>query len=175
MKRSSWLAAPLILSLLCGCGYSTRSVNLSGFKTISVEPFKNKVIFTTERTRNNYFPLLEVKARNAIVDRFLFDGNLKVVDSDVADVVLKGDLVGYERDALRYTDNNDVLEYRIHIVVSLVLWSPSQNKVIWAEPSFVGETTYFPIGAQAKPEAVALEDALVDLGRRVVERTVENW
>ncbi len=43
------------------------------------------------------------------------------------------------------------------------------------EPSFSGEATYFTVGAQAKSESAALEDALTDLARRVVERVIENW
>ncbi len=165
----------LICSSLTGCGYSTRSLLPGHIKTIYVAPFKNNVVYTTESSRNLYFPLLEVNVRNATVDRFLFDGHLKVEDGETADIILKGSLLNYQRDALRYTDSNDVLEYRLQIFVSLELLDSKTGEVIWQEPNFVGETTYFPTGALAKTEAQALQDALTDLARRIVERTVEDW
>lgn len=161
--------------ILSGCGYSTSSLLPSNLKTIHIVPFKNKITYTTDGTRNLYIPLLEVKAHNAVVDRFLFNGRLRVKDKETADLVLKGDLTNYEREALRYTDNNDVQEYRIRITVSLELWDNNLKKTLWSEPSFAGEATYFLTGAEAKSEDAALQDALVDLARRIVERILEDW
>ena len=36
------------------------------------------------------------RVRNDVIDRFLFDGNLQVVEEDKADVILIGELIGYE-------------------------------------------------------------------------------
>ena len=165
----------LALSFLNGCGYSTRTVDLKGAKNIFIEPFKNKINYGTEQTRNVYLPLLEVKITNAIADRFLFDGNLKIAKKETADLILQGELIGYQRDALRYTENNDVQEYRITITISMVLWDNVKQKPVWSEPNFSGDTTYFTTGSLAKSESAALQDALTDLARRVVERTIEDW
>ena len=165
----------LTLLAVAGCGYTTGSLLPSQYRTIYIEPFKNRVGYTTESGRELYVPLLEVKAREAIINRYLFDGHLRVADQDKADLVLKGELTGFERQELRLTDNNDVQEYRIHVIVALSLWDPAEQKNVWTEPSFVGETTYFVTGPQAKPESSAINDALTDLARRVVERTIENW
>lgn len=84
-------------------------------------------------------------------------------------------MVEFRRDPLRYTDNNDVEEYRINIVVNLSLWDNRENKLIWQENNFTGDTTYFTTGQLAKPEDTAVSDAINDLARRIVERTVEQW
>jgi len=168
-----------LLAFVSGCGYSTHSAINTSIKTIYVEPFKNKINYTSEygeaRDVISYFPLLESKITQSVIDRFLFDGNLKVVKQDMADVVLKGALIDYTRDALRYDDNNNVEEYRVNLTVSLELWNDKENKLIWAEPRFVGQATYFTTGSQSKSEASAINDALDDLAQRVVERTVEQW
>lgn len=175
MKKAEFVLACFILgALAAGCGYSTSAVS-GRLKTISVEPFRNKIAYSSETTRNIYVPLMEVKITNAVVDRFLFDGHLRVAKGDKADIVLQGELINYQRDALRYTDNEDVQEYRITISVSLRLLDPVKQEIIWEEPNFSGDTTYFVVGAQAKTESAAIEDALKDLARRVVERTIENW
>jgi hypothetical protein len=168
------LSAMLIFSFM-GCGYTTRSSIPSDIKTIHVEQFKNSVDYSSEGKRNLYVPLLEVKTRQAIIDRFLFDGNLRIKDSDNADWLLKGELINYERSPLRFTDNDDVEEYRIHVVMAFELWDQTKQELLWREPNFVGEETYFAIGALAKSEDTALQDAMVDLARRIVERTIENW
>jgi hypothetical protein len=160
---------------LAGCGYSTRSALPSSFRTISVEPFKNKIDFTNENRRNVYFPLMEVNARNAIIRRIQFDGNLRVVDPEKADLNLKGDLTSYDRQPIRYDENENVLEYRVNVVVDLVLWDNKNNVLVWEEKGFVGESTYIPTGSGATSEGSAVTKALEDLGRRVVERTVEDW
>lgn len=178
MKGAFKIFSVLCLSLVlaAGCGYSTRSIALGKIKKIYVAPFKNKIAYGEEKQRNLYLPLLEVKVTHAIVDRFLFDGNLKIATEDTADVILKGDLIRYERQPLRYDDNNEVQEYRINIIISMSLWDMTkEDNPLWEEPSFVGETTYFTKGSLAITEEAAVEKAVVDLARRVVERTIENW
>jgi len=171
----------LILSLIflagfgSSCGYSTRSALPGSLRTIYVEPFKNKIDFTNENRRNVYFPLIEVNARNAIVNRIQFDGNVRLTEPAKAAMILKGSLVAYERQPIRYDENENVKEYRVQVVVDLRLWDTKENLAIWEEPGFVGETTYFPTGSLATTEAAALDKAMEDLGRRVVERIVENW
>lgn len=169
----------LLIAPITGCGYTTHSaVNLS-FRTVYVEPFQNKIDYSSEyseqRNIQTYFPLMETKITAAVVDRFLFDGNCKVVKEENADVVLKGELLDYIRDVLRYDDNNNPLEYRISLAVKLTLWDKKENKKLWEEPRFVGDTTYFATGSTAKSESTAVSDAVTDLARRIVERTVEQW
>ena len=189
----------LSMVIFSGCGYTTKSTLPSSIKTIHIETFKNNIDFAAEGRRNLYLPLLEIKVRNAVINRFLFDGNLKIAEADKADLVLKGQLLSYDRSALRYTDDGDVQEYRVHITVSLEMHnanaqtdevsSSPQSEVPpegslsaamgestgWTETGFVGEATYFVTGASARSEEAAVEDALTDLARRIVERTVEDW
>ena len=122
-----------------------------------------------------YVPALETNVRTAIIDRFLFDGNLHIADPDKADLVLSGDLIGLAQDDLRQDVNQNVQEYRIRIIVSLTMTDRATGKVLWKEPSFTGETTYFLTGTQASTQSAAIDAALTDLATRVVERTVENW
>lgn len=158
-----------------GCGYTTGS-NLPGhLNTIYVTNFENKINFSDESRKVLYFPLLEEDVRNAVIRRFQFDGNLKISSKDNADLILKGTLLDYQRGILRKTDNDNAEEYRIHIIVSLEMYDVVKQQVLWAEPNFAGEATYFVTGPKARSEEAGLKDALDDLARRVVERTVEDW
>ena len=161
--------------LLAGCGYTTGSLLPSQYRTIGIEPFKNAISFVNEGSRATYIPLLETKVRQAIVDRFQFDGHLRISDPQRADLILSGELISFDRDELRLTDDRDVQEYRIRITVKLTMTDGTNGEVLWTEPSFAGEATYFLTGSQAKSESAALEDALKDVSRRIVERSIENW
>ncbi|MFC1510232.1 LPS assembly lipoprotein LptE [Candidatus Omnitrophota bacterium] len=176
MKHRILLSVLLSFVLFVGgCGYTTSSNLSSRFRTVYVEDFKNKITYSSASGKDIYIPLLEVKSRNAVIDRFLFDGNLRIAEAQAADLVLKGELKSYQRDGLRVTDNDDVLEYRVRIIVRFTLWDTRMQEVVWEESSFAGEATYFVTGAEATSEDAAIEEAIVDLARRVVERTIENW
>jgi hypothetical protein len=170
----------ILIFILSGCGYTTRSMVSSKFKTIYITPFANKIDITKETDTADkykvYKPLLESEITRAVINRFLWDGNLKPAQKEVADLVLKGELIEFRRDALRYTqDGNNVEEYRLNLVVNISLWDNREEKLIWEQNGFTGDTTYFTIGPSLKSEDVAIKDALDDLGRRIVERTVEEW
>ncbi len=175
MKKIPLLMVSCLFLAVSGCGYSVRSSSLGSIRTIFIEPFKNKISYDREGKQTLYLPLLEVKLTNAITDRYLFDGNLRIAKKNKADLILQGELISFQRDALRYTDNNDVQEYRITITVSLTLWNNVKQEAMWTDPGFSGDTTYFTTGTLAKSEGTAIEDALTDIARRIVERTVENW
>jgi hypothetical protein len=167
--------------VLIGCGYTTRAFVDPHIKTIYIQPFINKIDITDElsedREYKTYFPLLEVKITKAIVDRFIFDGNLRIGKPETADVILKGELIDYRKDPLRYqdTDNATVTEYRLTLVVNISLVNRKEDTLIWEETNFSGGTTYFTSGPSAKSEEAALSDAVIDLARRIVERTIEEW
>lgn len=158
---------------LPSCGYSARSSLPSNIKTICVPPFVNKIDFQAGKP-NVYVPLLEVKAHDALVSQFQFDGSLRIAGQNDADLILKGELTGYERGALRYDTNNNVQQYRVTVIVHLTMTDQS-GKVLWEEPSFGGTADYFLTGPTATSEDSALQTAITDLAKRVVERTVEDW
>ena len=165
----------LLIVSIAGCGYTTGSLLPSKYRKIAIQPFVNKVNNIDENNRGIYVPQLESNVRTAIIDRFTFDGNLRIADADKADLILSGDLISFEQDDLRQDVNQNVQEYRARVVVSLILTDAATGKILWKEPSFSGETTYFLSGPQAQTQSAAIDAALTDLATRIVERTVENW
>ena len=171
----------LLAAVLSGCGYTTRSMLSGKYRTIYITPFLNKVDVTQESYSANkyriYRPMLETDITRRVVNKYLFDGNLKPQREEQADLVLKGELVEYRKDPLSYTaDNNDVTEYRINIYVNLSLWDTKENKLLWQENNFNGNYSYFTSFATGNViEDTAVNNAVEDLARRIVERTVEQW
>ncbi len=169
-----------LLIFVSGCGYTTHAyLQQTGYRTIYVKPFINKVDTTSEfsegRRFQTYFPLLENTITNAVVDRYITDGNLKTAKEEDADLVLKGELVNYRRESVRDTSNDTPAEFRITLFVNIVLLDNKKGKVIWEKNGFAGDSSYFTTGQFTKTESQALQDATKDLARRIVETTVEAW
>ncbi len=175
----------LLATVLTGCGYTTRSMLYGKYSTVYVAPFLNKVDIAEEAFSANkyriYRPMLETDITKEVINRYLFDGNLKPAKATDADLVLKGELIEYRKDPLSYTaDTENVTEYRINIYVNLSLWDTRENKLLWQENKFNGNYAYFTAdhlnSASVKvSEATAVSNAVEDLARRIVERTVEQW
>jgi len=175
MRKSLPLSLTVLLALSSlHCGYSTHSRFIDQYRTVFVGPVENTIDFTREQRRNFYFPLLEVKIHDAVVDRFLYDGNLRSAEADRADLIMEVKLSDYTRGALRYTDDDDVEESRIQIVSHVRLKEALTGNVLWNR-TIVGEATYFTRGALATSERSAVDEAVADLARRIVEQTVQYW
>ena len=179
MKKYSLAALGSIFCavlLAAGCGYTTRSMISNKYHTIHVPPFTSTIDITRETDVGNkyqlYRPGLETEITKTLTNKFLFDGNVRPSDKNSSDLELKGELVEFRRDPLRYTSSDDVEEYRLNLVVNISLWDKKENKQLWEEKGFTGDTTYFPA---SKSEDAAIKDAFDDLARRIVARVVEEW
>ena len=177
-------ARRFVLSAVCcllsaGCGYTTRPGVATTLKTIYIKPFTNKIDLTRLSTGREQLPIyrpgMETNITREVVSRYQFTGLLRPASPDHADCRLEGELVEFRRDALRYTASQEIEEWRLNVVVNLRFFDQQANTLLWEEPHFTGDTTYFALGVNAESESTALDRAITDLSRRIVERTVENW
>jgi len=186
LRKRIWLSVIgyCLLVTLGGCGYTTRSMISSKYRSIYIVPFLNKIDITRESDVGTkyklYRPMLETDITKAVVNKYLFDGNLRPTNSNSADLILKGQLVEFRKDPLRYSNNDNVDEYRVNVLVNLILWDNKANKLVWEENNFTGDYTYFPVSSTMpsvtkKSDDTAATEAISDLARRIVERTVEQW
>ncbi|MBU1061569.1 MAG: hypothetical protein KJ957_03525 [Candidatus Omnitrophica bacterium] len=177
-RNNILLSAILIVFILPGCGYTTKAVLPDDIKSIHVETFRNNIEITKEVSAKDkyeiYRPNLETDLRDRIVERFFLDGHLKIQSNDFANAVLEGEIIQYRKDPLRY-QNKDVEEYRISLVCDVKLRSSVDSEILFEEENVIGDTTYFTTGSLQKTETEALNDAMQDLARRIVNRIVENW
>jgi hypothetical protein len=177
--RWRWVLTASCWLLVAGCGYTTRPGLASNLKTVYIKPFTNRIDVTRLTTGHERFPIyrhrMEVDITNAVINRFQFTGLLRPAGADRADCRLEGELVDFRRDALRYNASQQVEEWRLNVVVNVRLIDQSTQTVLWEEPNFTGDATYFALGTNAESETAALDRAITDLARRIVERTVENW
>ena len=174
--------------LLCGVwlvnqgffsGYTTQTALPEHVETVHVEKVTNTIDISQEVTNNKpfqtYRPGLEVELRNALIERFIFDGHLRIASKNKADAVLKASLLNFDRDPVSYNADDSVQEFRIHVTAELRFMDQLNDEVLWEAHSLSGEATYFLSGPLAVSEDRAVALALDDLVRRAVEGILEVW
>jgi len=169
--------ASLLIILMSGC-YSTRGFIDSKYKTIYVEPVKNKIKFTQETqeySKYRSFPaLFENDFTAALIDRFNLDGALKVDNRYFSQLRLETEINDFVRDVLRYTDSDSVEEYRLKLFFKYRLYDNETNELI-KENSLIADANYSLSGSTATSEEGALKELFVDAARRLVEDVTEAW
>ena len=167
-----------MLSAVSGCGYTTKSLLPENIRRVHVAPVKNSIDLSEEISDKTpfrvYRPGLEVELTNAIINRVIFDGTLKVAPPEKADAVLDVALVDYRRDPLRYSEGEDVREYRLSVTIDVNFTNTVDGKKLWTQ-RITGDNTFFLSGPRAISEDQAAAKAVEDTARRVIEAVVETW
>lgn len=180
-----FLAMSVVLS---GCGYTRKTVLPRDIKTIYIETVKNKLDMEQVYA---YQQGLEMDITNAVIRGIQMDGTLRIAEEKKADAILKTDLLQYEQEGLRFSQLEEVKEYRIFIVVKIQLVDAKTGDLLWEEPNFTGDTEYYVTGptlrgTQSVPdkstatvtsigEQKASQAAVADLAKNIVDRIVEDW
>ncbi len=168
----------LLFLLLGGCGYTTYLVSSSlGEGKIYVKPVANEVRITSEdRAYSDYtvYPvLLDKDLTNAIIDELQIRTPLKVVSSPDGAYTLECKIVNYKKEALRYTDTDEVNEQRLRLYVKVIVYDAEKNLI--KEREVVGEASYFFSGRLASSESEALNELIEDTAKRVVDTLSQDW
>ena len=166
------LFAALLLTFQGGCGYTRKAVLPGNIHSVHVETFKNKVPMSQLYA---YEPGLEIKITNAVIRRLHLDGNLKVVSREKADAILEGELTSFDQEGVRFTGLERIEEYRLFVVTELRLRNAKTGDIIWEEPNFSGDSSYFVVGPRSVSRSIAADKAIDRLARNIVDRIVEDW
>jgi len=173
-----------LLFLVSGCGYTTSGGMYAGEKIV-IKPVVNSINITSENrkysTYESYPILIENRLTNQLVRKFNIDGSLKVVNYSPQALELSCNITDYKKEALRYSDDDDIREQRLRLYVQMKLINPAGE--ILEERSVVGEVTYFLTGitlndgtsVQPKSETAAQADLVDDTARRISEAVLEKW
>ena len=170
------LILSILLIFLSGCGYTTRGFVYKESE-IYIKPVVNKISITHEgRAQASYttYPVfLEKRLTNSLISKFNAETYLKVVSLNDGALSLICAVTDYKKEALRYTEAEDVEEQRLRLYVHTVLYD-SQDNIIKDE-TVVGETSYFLSGSLAKTEEAAQVDLIDDTARRIMQAVIEKW
>jgi len=158
------ILAVVLNIFVVGCGYRLGSLLPPDLKTIAVPMFINKTIE----------PELETFVTNGIIDELIADGTLEVTEEENADTILLGEIIDYNKEPIRFTEDEVTREYRLIIAVRLVFKDQRHDEIMWKATRVEGESTFFIESSLHEAELEALPDAILDLSHDVVEKVVEG-
>lgn len=166
----------ILFIFIYSCGYTTRAFIYKESK-IFISPVVNNVNITSEDRRystyTSYPILLEKRLTNALINKFNIYGNLKVSNTKEDALLLECSINNYDKEALRYSDSDNITEQRLRLTVHIKLFDSSGN--LLKERDILGETTFFLEGPNTKSESQAQEALIDDTARRIFESVVEGW
>jgi outer membrane lipopolysaccharide assembly protein LptE/RlpB len=125
-NHASIIILAILLMAMSACGYRLSgkgSLVPEGARTIAVPAFINS---TNE-------PYVDLEVTKAVVDEFIADGRLRIVDVEAADLALRGIVVNYEVTALSFTADSFAQQYKVRIVVNASLEDLRAKKTLWRE------------------------------------------
>ena len=156
----------IILSLLSinGCYYSFKGSLPSHLKTIAIPLFDD---------RNAQFPGVRENLTNKVIDEFISDNSLKVVDESKADLLLTGSITSIAQQAASVTAGEAVNEYKITVSVKVKCEDVKLSKVLYDK----NIQRYGMMDAQADTQGIedAIEEALVQITEDILNDTLGAW
>ncbi len=156
----------------CGYHLSGRgSLIPEGARTIAVPALINKT----------FEPFVDVEVTAAVVNEFIADGRLKVVDVDRADVVLYGTIMKFQLTALSYTANAFAQQYQVRLVLDARLEDRRTKQILWQENGiesvFISDypVTVGDISATKAAKEGAIRKASQDIAWTLRSRVLEGF
>ena len=153
---------------LASCAYTTSPALLpSHLKSVAVPTFENT---TTEYT-------LDQEITQAVVQRFVRDNPLTVVDEKSANCVVRAKITQYKNSVFGFTNASEAQEYRVTISVQVVFKDLVKNRELWTD-EIVRTANYYVQdvpGQVAKTESDGRKEAIDKIADEILTRSVEGW
>ena len=155
--------------LVCtGCGYTASPALLpQHLKTVAIPVFENG---TPEAQ-------LEQQLTDAVVQVFVKDNHLKIVDEKSANAVVRGKVTQYKNAVFGFSSTSQATEYRVTIGVQITFKDLVKNRELWSDEivkSAIYSVQQSP-GQQVKTELDGRKDAISKVADEVLSRSVEGW
>ncbi len=152
-----------------GCGYTASPALLpQHLKTVAIPVFEN----STPEAR------LEQEITDAVIDRFVKDNHLRIVDEKSANAVIRGKVTQYKNSAFGFTANTtNANEFRVTISVQVTFKDLVKNRELWSD-ELVKSAQYYVQdvpGQAARTELDGRKDAITKIADEILSRSVEGW
>jgi len=166
------LPALILAVLACACGSCAYTVRTSSLpphlKKVAIPVFENG---TTETA-------LDQEITDAVIQRFVANNQLKVVDERSADCVIRGKVTLYRNNVFGFSEQTKAQEYRVTIAVDVTFKDLIKNRELWHDDAMVKTSNYYVTsvpGQTAETELDGRKAAVVKIADEILTRTVEGW
>lgn len=162
MKTAGLVIIGLCLAVVSGCGvYSFSGAGKAPFATLTVSPFANNTIEYE----------LGDRLTDAVVDAFIRENLVKIVEPSRAEAVMDGTIVSYRRDPYTYDQQDNVSQYAVKVSVKVKVVKSESEDTIW-EKDFYAEGVY---NVDTETEGDGQTRAITLLTTDIVNNTTKSW
>lgn len=131
-------------------------------QSVAVPIFENR---TTE------FGLAE-SITSGIINGFIEDNQIKVLDQNAAEAVMNGTIVDYKTRAYTFDETDRVTEYIVEIWVDAELITREDARSVWKADRARGFGIY---KADSEDERLGQTRAIEKLAEDLLNRTIKSW
>lgn len=170
--RVGGVAALAALLAAAGCGYRLAGRNQllpPSVKTIGIPPFAN----STRR------PEVDQRITEAVTQTFVSRGGYRTVPgTEGADVVLKGEVTGYDQNPVNIGPDGRATRYEVIVTARVELREAGDGKVFFRSDHFVFKSQYDvtrSADAFTDREIVAIDEVALDFAQSVVTSILEGF
>ena len=151
------------------CGYTSSPALLPAhIKAVAIPVFENE---TTEY-------LLENEITDAVIQAFVEDNNLRVVDEASANAIIRGTIITYRNSVFGFQATTGAQEYAVTIAVKIVFKDLVKNRELWNDENLIRTANYYVQdvpGQEARTELDGRKEAIDKLADEILTRTVQSW
>ncbi|MCK4352319.1 LptE family protein [candidate division WOR-3 bacterium] len=154
------ICAPVLLcSCALGCTYNFSGFTKSDIKSIAIPVFENQTI---------KYGIEEILTR-FVIDAFIQDNRLKVLERKSADSILLGKIISYKRAPFSYNENAEVKDYKIELVIKLT-YKDKERKTI-----FEKELNEWILYSSEVTEEDGIENLCTKTSADILRGIIEGW
>lgn len=120
---------------------------------------------------------LDQELTQAVVQRFVRDNHLRVVDEKSANCVVRARITQYKNSVFGFSDAALAQEYRVTIAVQVTFKDLVKNRELWTD-ELVRTANYYVQdvpGQTARTEIDGRKEAIDKIADEILTRSVEGW
>lgn len=106
-----------------------------------------------------------------VIDGFVEDNQIKVVDAGSAEASLQGRVTNYQRKAYTFDETDQVKEYIVEIWVDADLVRSDGSGSVWTQPGIRGFGIYPSDSSEVLGQQLAIEKITED----IINLTIRSW
>lgn len=153
----------ITLTLLCGCGYSNKSLISRNIESIYIPIFEN----------DTFIRGIEFGLTKAVKDEIMSKTNLRIVHKDYADCILIGRIKRFTETTLTENTRDRIVESRITFYVNIVLVDRRTKRELIRKDDIKQENEY--IVKRGETLESSMEEGMLNMAKTIVHNLEEKW
>lgn len=121
--------------------------------------------------------LIEQEVTDAVIQRFVRDNHLRIVDEKSANSVIRGRVTQYKNAVFGFSSSAQANEYRVTIGVDVTFKDLVKNRELWKDQVVKSANYYVQDvpGQTAKTDLDGRKEAIEKIADEILSRSVEGW